>query len=881
MSNRLTGEYEAVLQISGGTFDRLLATMHQNGFADPSKPSFPHVTHFRLEDDRVEGGLRGSLSAQIGVPNLGLIDGATDRFRIEFGLRARYRADPGSRQLADVIHGTVRAEYRFRDIDERCWGWQGIADEYLWMRVVEDSVSFEGIVHDESSGLAVIGVLDEEKVKALVTKQLAGLLATRFQPTPQPIGKRFRHGVRCLAFGPGPDQSAVAIPLGLSSEIPVGDPESMQEPFLGRRDFGLAVSSDYVTARMQSQLVPMVGLRRDLHVHGDAGLAGGLEVDYHVRLDSIEARWLGPLSTPSPQPGQGLIRARFGGSGWATRLYKSGVFEIGSVTLDDLKMTFSGEQLLMLSFDPSGERVTISAFGPPSVSVFYGGPFGNEMRPRAQDEIAAHIQANLIGALGRAQQQLNVLTGPSPKSPLIDQLRRIDAAASARFDEAVFRNDGLILRGVIGVARRHVPHVEFEKTAAGDGFDAIESWIPGGRVDSFEWSWRWFTNPIQGPPGPAGSEDVKHTFLLRRPHGGKTKFGMWLFEDKPLPGLDGSGRVCLTIRGARVDANTGVLVPVESVTECQQFGYEFHMPIEVAPWLPICDPLLGPPEGPFPEIGILQVGPTVIRQPSFNILILVLQFWDVELVSVLTAGLDACRRVNAGLLVHMLFPEGFFAGVGPEIGAQLTALAQRLEAPLLASEDVRNGWSTALGLPAELNQPSWRLIAPDGVLTWTAEGFPDVKELGEILDVRLVESAAAGFVGIRPEVAIGHPLPIDLVVPPCPPVPLSRSGLGGSKLVFVQKDHSSSLVQLERLGREELDREPGDLFVAAVVAGADVGEAERLHAELKLGFPVFPDPDGAITRRAGVRFWPTMLTLDDLGRLAHFAMGLSVEGRRS
>jgi hypothetical protein len=72
-------------------------------------------------------GERGSVAAQVGTPHISLIDGATDRFWVEMSFRARYRADPGSPPLADVINGTIRARYRIEPIDPTCRGWAGIA----------------------------------------------------------------------------------------------------------------------------------------------------------------------------------------------------------------------------------------------------------------------------------------------------------------------------------------------------------------------------------------------------------------------------------------------------------------------------------------------------------------------------------------------------------------------------------------------------------------------------------------------------------------------------------------------------------------------------------------------------------------------------------
>jgi hypothetical protein len=585
------------------------------------------------------------------------------------------------------------------------------------------------------------------------------------------------------------------------------------------------------------------------------------------------------MPAPFFSQSSGLIRIALSGSGWATRLYRSGVYNIGSVSLDDLRMSFAADQFLVLSFEQAAERLSVTSLGAPSVSVNYGGPFAGEVKALARNEIATQIQANVAGAVSQAQSQLNGLTAPARKSALIDQLRRIDEAAGARFDEAVFRQDGVILRGTISLTPRYAPHVSFEKTAAGDGFDAIESWIPGGRVDTFEWTWRWFTNPVEAPPGPPGSSSEEHSFLLRRPQGPRSKFGLMLSLDNPLPGLDGSGRVCLAVRGVHVDHVTGAPVPIESAMECAQFGYEFKMPYEVGPYVRICDPLRAIAERPAPEIGILRVGVSEAPEAASNTLVLYLdRTWSEEAASTLRAGLESCRRENAGLLVLVLFRDGVLNAGDPELQARLQELSTSLAAPMLVNEDVRGGWSKVLALPTGRGELAWRLITPAGVVSWVHHGRADAELLASVLDERLVASRQASLVRVRPDFSIGGRVPIDLVVRPCPPVPLSRPGTAGSKLVFVQKGHSSSLTQLERLGREYPRRGEDKPFDAIVVDGADAEEAEALRRELNLDFPAFPDPDGTLTRRAGVPFAPTIITLDEDGRVTGCEMGVAFSG---
>src|SRR4051812_46561728 len=132
MANPLTGDFDAVLQASGATVNRLLATMHQNAGAKPGLPRFPHSIAVRLGEHEVIDDVQGWREAQVSVPRIELVDRATDRFVLHVSIRARYMPDPGTEPLADFMHGNVRAEYRLAHIDPSCRGWGGgKASKYL------------------------------------------------------------------------------------------------------------------------------------------------------------------------------------------------------------------------------------------------------------------------------------------------------------------------------------------------------------------------------------------------------------------------------------------------------------------------------------------------------------------------------------------------------------------------------------------------------------------------------------------------------------------------------------------------------------------------------------------------------------------------------
>jgi hypothetical protein len=570
----------------------------------------------------------------------------------------------------------------------------------------------------------------------------------------------------------------------------------------------------------------------------------------------------------------GVCRIRLTASGWATRLYRSGIYNIGSLDLSDLAASVSVDQYVVLSINAATEGLSCSALGPPIVTINYNGPYADEVKGMLENQIASFVQANLEAALHQARNALNAIATTSVKDALLEQLRILDETTTARFDSGEFHPGGLTLRGTVSVAYRHRPEVKFEKLPSGDGFDAIESWIPGGRVDSFEWTWRWFTSPIEKPPSSAGRLSAKDTFLLRRPPAKRSKFGLAVGLDQPLPGLDGFGKMCLTVRGVHIDHVTGALVSVTSVKECEQFGYLFKMPYEVGPYLRICDPLLAR-ELEASEIGIMQVGARDAETQASNALVVHLQDSPHEdIATALREGLEGCRRDGAGLLLILLFKDGVLSRGGRAVQASLSQLIAALPAAVVINEDVYESWSKALSVSTRRGEPAWRLISPSGLVTWAHDGRVEPELLASALERRLEPSRPPSMVFIRPDTPIGAKVPIEMGEAPCPPAPLGRLGLAGSKVVFVQKDAISTLTQLERLARERTAESEEESFVAVIVEGANASEVDALRAQIGVELPMLPDADGTITRRVGVRFSPTIMTLDQFGRLAGVEMGL-------
>jgi hypothetical protein len=852
VSNSLTGDFDAVLQVGNTTLDRLCAAMHQNGFPHQDLPSLPHVGYFRVEQAE-----HGSVAAQIGCPHVVLVDGSTDRFKLEIGFRAAFHADPGSEPLADIINGTIHATYRVHDIDPTCEGWQTLADDYVWLRAIRSSVIFHGSAYNESNRFVLSAVTDQSALAARISKHLASLLADGFAPRPHPIGRRFKR-FRSLVEDQRPGGSALAFPFALDNTEPTGALSTITELFLDGSDFAVAVSGDFLVEHIISELSGIEGQQRNFHIHGDAGYGGGLEIDYHARIDSVDVQWLG--SAPFGMP-MGIVRITARGRGWASRLYRSGVFNIGSVSLDDIDMAFTVEQYLTVQFTAAGQ-FAVAAAGGPLTTVLYDGPFASQVSNTARQRVSELVEPLVKSRLQNAENSLRPYAGPEKIADLVNALKTVDPAAGARFDRASFRHEGLVLHGSITLASRWSPRVQFTKTGSGNGFDAIESWIPGGRVDRFEWSWRWYTNPVQAPPGQPGAVSEEDSFRLRRPHNNRNPFGLMTGVESPLPGLDGLGRVCLRITGHHVDPVTGVWVPVESTSECVVFGYEFRLPVEVGPYLRICDPLRRL-DGRAAEVGVMPVAVPETDRATNALVGYVRQGWDVRAAEAVMSGLAACRRRDAGRNVHKHCDEGGLAPAPAETIARLQNLSEGAVAPVLVAEDVGGRWAQHVGADAGATSVQWRLLDPAGAVRWAPDTEFDAEEVTRILNERLTTSRRADLAAVRPGPAVGSRLEVELSFGRCPPIPVKRPDGHPARILFADMGPASADF-VDALANQRGADEP---LIAVVVREASVDETHVIAAKFDGQVPVVADPTGAISRRAGIGWTPAVVGLDAGGHV--------------
>lgn len=869
MANPLTGDFEAVLQVSGRTINRLMATLHQNFGIKPNLPVFPHSSALRLGDPKAIQGLRGTARVQIASPRIELIHGSTDRFWLQVDVRARYKPDAGTKPLPEFIHGTVRAQYRLEGIDPACRGWGKRASEYLWIRVVDDSVSFTGTALDDLDPMiSVIGVLDDDEVNARITAVLTQMLRTTFEATPHRVSKRFRRGAM-RSLHPGPNQSVVVLPIGLSGEPVGGRIESIDQDLLEGHDFGIAISRDYILSKIQPQLDDLranfsYGFSFFYKANLDLGLFDvdvvTINISWTVKLTKATASWTGGV-VPLMGISAGVVTLNVSGAA----LTANSAFNI----------SFDVSQQVLVTFDPGDERFVVSIAGPPVVSV-NPKAFESMAKGKITNAVKPHVQ-------GAVNQLVGELDLASRKAELIEQLRTLDDQADAHFDEAEFSPDGVVVRGRIILSPRRKPVGDFGIASELDAFTAFESWIPGGGITRFEWSWNPFNNS-----GPSGNTVQDDRFLLRRPPGkGLGRFGAALGVTTPLPGLDSNGSVCLNIRGLQMDAVTGAMVSVSSGRKCHRYGYDVRAISTIGVgrlFLQEYAPVVGDPSGPVQLSGIIDVGRTSDAAAANTLVVYAGDRWNGDTAKVLRNALRAVDRRDSGLLVLILFREGAIASGGEALRADLDRLAEHSEAPIMANEDVHGDWAKAFALESHNRGLSWRLLSPGGGVTWMHNGELSPEDLSHALEQFLLPSAAPQMRTLESRVKVGmqlasqslYPTYTDIVADMerrCPPMPLDRLGNLGTIVTFVERKSVASHIQLRELAARAAQSPGGAPVIVGIVDSVNDDEAERLREELGIEFTAIADPGGHIASRFGIRVWPTTVSINSLGVVSGIDVG--------
>lgn len=862
MANNLTGDYQAVLQLSVRQLDGILATMHQRRIDPKASPTFPHAQSFHIGDqpaaiaieapryrnwvvDRLQalpleagapiaarrrlvsgaappglavmfdqawkdldltviepapsGSVRGWVHVQLGSPSVTFPAGTTSAVMLHVWIRAVFEPDPGSASLPAPIHGQVAALYTVRPIT--------LPDGRRVLRVRASSDDNQ-IQFESAAPLSAVQVQQ-------IAAQIRAALRTEFVPADVELDPDFAFA-EFKGIGGGQTPAAVALPLQLTGgPAPAGGLAGVNTQFLDGSEFAIAVGKEYVQTFVDAAAETM-----------KAGLVGQGALSYE------------------PSPGPVVIT------------WKTGTLEVSCTV--DLKSSLplapdawaSFTQSLSVVFHPAPQTVSLVPLGDPQLDGSWFlplWPFRDKVR-QARD-----------GALPGASAAVSTaLAGGLDK--LTRGLHEFDPSGSVRFTSVAVTPDGLVARGAIGTAGRLAPVVHSVPVKSGQAFSAFHSWIPGGRIERFEWTW------VEGEvwASDIASDSREHEYVCPRP-----------------AGLGEADRVCLRIHGSVTEASGHVTENVVAGEICTPSWYP---PILTVPpwWIEAIVPLWLPrwPERVLNEqiaghINVLgETRPDGTLTPNTLV-----HFAGRALerpLDELGRALARMRRPGLSLLLVLVLPPGSFELTGRALEARLGSLGERFAGRLVLTEDVTGGWQKTFAAP---EGESTHLVDARGAFVWRQEGRIDGERLAHALDEHGLDAPAAEHVPVRLSVQPGEAPPETRLVDDQGTVSALRRMRGRRVLLaFWQSWSAPSVRELERL--QALHAEDRALLIFGINGGEDRAVRDEVRRRHGLTLPLVPDPDRAIAARYGVRCWPTTVSINQEGFVDRIQIGLADEPRR-
>jgi peroxiredoxin len=883
MANTLTGEFDAVLEVSGSTLNRLLATLHQNGGDAETSPSFPHSVRVRVGDDppilaagwtlaifhghdgdsqpappHPKGApgasqaaqqaaaehaawlqqlatavpVRGTAWVQLSTPTVHLVPGLVSELDVSVHVRAHYVPDPGTATMPEAINGEVRARFH---VAAGPWGEGGAT--VLEAKATADDAKIQFIPAPGWS-------LSEPQA---VLGQIRGVLRNRFEPTTTQLEGFDFLGFKTLATG---TVQSIALPVDLQGGASASAPlASVTNLFLhGADDIALAISKQYVNGLLNSLTGDLQSFHKTYTVTATVPLFIGVGVvpvkvsrNYNVSVSGVSVQWF-----------SGKIRVTVNGSA------------IGQDPLPDYSFTVT--QDLKVVLDTVAQKVRVEPLGGPDVD---GLPA--QVTGAAESAIADEVE----DALKEANQSIDdVLLSVG----LDDVLHSFDGSASAKWTAIEVQPQGVVLRGSVSTAWRPPVAVRFEKTAGG-ALSAFASWIPGGTVDRYIWSWQQQNGDVVHlDPSDAASDtddvmpapdihiDWPLPALTRR-----IDFLLPIPEDTP-----GDAIVCLRVEGTRVDPIHGGLQAVWGEA-CQSLRpiRKLLVPDAWTATLAIPEWTTGPvspPGGGEHETAARTLMAHVdafarTAAPGEGGTNALVHFVDAEpqrALARLQEGLQAVDRSLGAVTLILVLPVG---ATTPErrvaVEAQLAELAPELRRRVVLTEDYESGWTRTF---AVTKTPVTLLINGRGEVVWQHSGVPGDKELAAAFREHLTPAVRRPW-ALLPVVRPGERAP-DVLLRDARGRLLALRKLRGRRalLLFWKSWSEPCLRELDRL--ELLHRQArGDLSIVAVNDGEELKQVEQVRQARGLTYLVVPDPKRAIARRYGVSCWPTSVSIDARGRV--------------
>jgi peroxiredoxin len=880
MANSLTGDFEAVVQVSVRHINALLATLHQNGASENAPLKLLHSATVRLGDRRKRPGddlvadfgewvreyqlargpmtlgdvqthlttttppgaarmledffsrfgeaeipptppatVRGTARVQLGSPTLSFPSGSSSEVTVHVFIRAHYAPDAGTDPLPEPVHGEVRATFEVRQVGSP-------SGRRL---VIRPSAQDSKIQFIAASGTG-LSAADVATLSAQVRKAVRESFT--LLPVDLPLDFAFSD-FKGLESGAG---QALALPLQLSgAATPVGGIQSVNNLFIGPSGFAFAVSREFVMTVFQPTIDRLLQFTTQFTV----SIFLLPDPTYHVSVTGVELRFNhGSIDL--------IVRAKattgsFGYPDFNNIVIRQRVTLV--MFLDTLFIPAPDDELTIsgLSYGVGRVRSLVIAER-------------NRALPPAQEALNRELRA--------ARTRLNnALHSFDPSASASFRAGSSEDPASASSGAIAITPDGVIVRGDLSGTARAAPIVHIAETNQRQAFTALESWIPGGRIDRLTWSWVEYPGHIPTVwSGVEKSATDEHRFIMPKP-----------------PGVTELSSICLRIEGVQTLAN-GQVVSVAGGTTCHvaDFGEILEAP---AWWEPVTLPVWLPDstaDATVKDIVAAHVSVQADAPPTnglaHNSLVHFADWQGDNPLAGLGQALAALPRRGVSLVVIVVLPAGAFESRRREVEAKLDSIGERVLVHVLPTEDHEGGWARTFAVS---KTSSTYLINARREFVWRHEGPIAVDALTAALRKHLMPAPAPRARPLRLRVSPGDRAPDATFEDRGQGFALHRLRGRAVLLNFWQSWSEPCLKELRRL-QQVHERSGGHgPFIVAFHGGKEGDVLDEIRRRQTLSFPLVHDADQVIARKYGVRCWPTTVSIDADGLVSHVQFGLS------
>ena len=772
--------------------------------------------------------LQGVAQMQLAPPTLQVPDASGKNISVQMDIMARYLPDPHTPPLAEFIDGQLQITTSVDQVSSQS------------ANVVDINVKAENLQVRFNPTYSSQPLSENDL--AGINLAISNALKTSLLPSNAALPQSISYVQFKTLLG---GSNAIAVLLNMQGGAE-GDPASLNDIFLGGGDdFALAVSSGYVESAFHVDL----SQKRSWW-------------EYNITLKSVSIALSPPQHT-------GKIVVSVSGHAEGKHWYSPPGFDF------TIHQDFTLQPASMI---PGGPLNTFEL----AAGDIYGGVtgellsvFGDSLLDAAtQDEVRQmlSVDANLGGFLE------SVLT--PPRNGLIGLLPQ-PPGFQLTYTSADIQPSGIVLHGALAVLLPPSgrgfgrlgpglygwgpqepgwppPHVEFEQIPAtnvgpvigvhpsGPDYSALLSWIPGGRITSFEWSYQGQTQPF--------FTDKEKFVLVQQPTTVSAAASVAFAVAAYTP-------LCLTIKGTRISASGPEAYPQVSAMQC---GYTT---------VPIVNGVLAS-AGSMPTVALAQASPSgqlvmtghtpaQIGAKGANTPNLLVHFADANSTAhlqLLTGALAESGRQDAATVV---------------LAVLTSALMPKAPyVPGITYADDQGGAWEKLFKVTTTKRPLTLIVGPQGGVVWQQEGQIDSNSLIAALKKSLAAVGPVSLSMLGSSIRIGQPSPNFLFeFAPGRELPLRKLAGRAVTLVFWRSSSQPSIDAVRDLQQASSKAGTKAPVVLAINDGEAADVARRAALENGLTAIIVTDPQREISSAYGVSLWPTIVFLDASGLVTGIRYG--------